>query len=166
MFAITFAHVAVSLVGIATGLVVFYGLLSDRRYNGWTSVFLATTLATNLTGFLFPFEKFLPSHALAILSLPVLGVSYYARYGKQLRGSWRQTYVVAALLALYVNVFVLVVQLFLKVPALKALAPTQTEFPFAATQLVVLTMFLGFGTLATVRFQVRPRPAMAMPTAS
>ena len=166
MFAITFVHVALSLVGIATGLVVFYGLLFQQRYNGWTAIFLGTTLATNLTAFLFPFQKFLPSHALAIISLPVLGAAYYARYGKELRGYWRQTYVVTALLALYVNVFVLVVQLFLKVPALKALAPTQTELPFAASQLVVLALFVVFGAVATVRFQIHPRPALAEVPAS
>jgi len=149
---ITFVHVALSLIGILSGFVVAYGLLSAKRLDGWTGVFLATTVLTSVTGFFFPFHKFLPSHAVGIISLFVLAISLYARYGRKLAGGWRRTYAITAMIALYLNVFVLVAQLFMKVPALQALAPTQSEPPFVVAQATVLLLFVVLSVLATIRF--------------
>ncbi len=153
MTLLTFVHVVISLIGIATGFVVTYGLLTAKRLNGWTAVFLATTVATSVTGFLFPVDRFLPSHAIGILSLVLLAVAIAARYSKHLAGKWNSIYVVTALASQYLNVFVLVVQAFLKVPALKALAPNQTEPPFALVQGVVLLTFVAIGTVAFFKFR-------------
>ncbi|BDC48405.1 membrane protein [Bryobacterales bacterium F-183] len=158
---LTTVHVLISLVGIATGFVVFNGLLQSKRLEGWTNWFLWTTFLTSATGFLFPFEKLLPSHIFGVLSLIVLAVAYEARYRRGMQGVWRKGYVIPALIALYLNTFVLIAQAFLKVPALKALAPTQQEPPFAIAQLALLVGFLGFGTLAVKRF----RPEIAGGTA-
>src|SRR5947209_13490365 len=125
MTILTFVHVLLSLIGILAGFVVMLGLLTARQLHGWTALFIWTTVATSLTGFLFPFQKFLPSHAVGILSLLILTIAIYALYGQHLAGAWRKTYAVTAMIALYLNVFVLIAQLFMKVPALKALAPTQ-----------------------------------------
>lgn len=149
----TIAHVFLSLVGIGSGLVVLAGLIAAQRREGWTAVFLATTVATSVTGFGFPFDHLLPSHIVGIVSLVVLAVAILARYASRLAGAWRSVYVVCAVLALYFNVFVLVVQAFLKVPALHALAPTQGEPPFAVAQGLVLVLFLALGTLAAKRFR-------------
>jgi hypothetical protein len=150
--AFTAVHVVLSLVGIVSGFVVVFGMLAAKRLDGWTAVFLVTTAATSLTGFLFPFHKFLPAHATGIVSVLVLAVAIFARYGRHLAGGWRRTYAIAAVVALYLNVFVLIVQLFLKVPALHAMAPTQTETPFKLAQLAVLALFLVLGALASARF--------------
>jgi hypothetical protein len=149
----TLVHVVISLVGIASGLVVLVGLLSARRLEGWTRLFLATTVATSLTGFGFPVEHLLPSHIVGAISLVVLAVAIAARYAFHLRGGWRRTYVGTAVLALYLNVFVGVVQAFLNVPALKALAPKQTEPPFVISQGVVLVVFVVLGVMAAIRFR-------------
>jgi hypothetical protein len=149
---LTWVHVALSLIGIASGLVVLYGLLTAKRLDGWTALFLITTVATNVTAFFFPFHKFLPSHGLAIISLVVLALAIFARYARHLTGAWRLVHVISAVIALYINVFVLVVQSFLKVPALKPLAPTQSEPPFAITQLVVLVIFVVLGIVAAIKF--------------
>lgn len=146
-------HVVLSLVGIGSGLVVLYGLVASKRLSGWTAVFLATTLATTVTGFLLPFVRFLPSHATGIVSLLVLAATIPALYVFRLAGRWRKVYVIGAVLALYLNVFVLVVQLFLKVPALKAIAPTQSDPPFAIAQGIVLVLFVGLGIAAVRRFR-------------
>ncbi len=150
--AYTAVHVAISLIGILSGLVVVYGMISNKRLNGWTWIFLVTTLLTNVTGFFFPFKGITPGIIVGILSLPVLAVAYVARYRRDLAGAWRPTYVVSAIVALYFNVFVLVVQLFEKVPALNALAPTQSEPPFKISQLVVLVLFIVGGFAALKRF--------------
>jgi hypothetical protein len=123
----TFFHVLISLVGIGSGLIVTLGFLSGKRLEGWTAVFPTTTVLTSVTGFLFPFHKFLPSHGAGIVSLIVLAVAIFALYGRGLAGAWLRTYVVSAVIALCLNVFVLIVQLFEKVPALRAVAPTQSE---------------------------------------
>jgi hypothetical protein len=149
----TLIHVVISLVGIATGLVVLAGLLNGRRRDRWTIVFLGSTIATSLTGFGFPFERVLPSHIVGAISLVVLGVALYARYVRLMAGSWRPIYSATAVAALYLNVFVLVVQLFLKVPALNALAPTQSEPPFAITQGIVFVIFVALGIAAVKRFR-------------
>ena len=149
----TLFHVVLSLIGIGSGLVVMIGLLSGKRFDGWTALFLATTLATSVTGFGFPFDHLLPSHKVGILSLLILTIAILARYGLRLAGAWRGVYVVSATVALYFNVFVAVVQAFLKVPALKALAPHQTEPPFAVAQGAVLIAFVVLGGLAARRWR-------------
>ena len=148
----TFLHVLISLVGIVSGLIVMYGFLTGKRLDGLTAVFLTTTVLTSVTGFGFPFEHLLPSHKVGIISLLILAVAIPARYVFHLAGKWRAVHVVGAATALYLNVFVLVVQSFLKVPALKALAPTQKEPPFLVAQLLVLLIFATLAALATVRF--------------
>jgi hypothetical protein len=149
----TFAHVLISLVAIATGFVVLFGMLNAKRLEGWTSIFLVTTVATSLTGFGFPIDIILPSHIVGIISLVVLAVAIIARYAFRLAGPWRVVYVIGAGIALYLNVFVLVVQLFRKVPALNALAPTQSEPPFALTQGAVLVVFVVLVAAAAMRFR-------------
>jgi hypothetical protein len=150
----TFIHTLISLVGIATGLVVlFAGFLAGKHLPRWTAWFLATTVLTSATGFPLPAEHFMPSHAVGILSLLILAVTLFALYSKHLAGGWRRTYVIIAILALYLNVFVLVAQLFAKVPVLKELAPTQTEGPFKAAQGVVVVLFIILGALAAARFR-------------
>lgn len=148
----TLFHIVLSLVAIATGFIVVGGLLSNARLDYVTHVFLATTVLTNVTGFGFPFQQLLPSHIVAIISLVILAVAIYARYGAKLIGVWRPVYVISATAALYLNVFVLVVQTFIKNPALQALAPTQAEPPFAATQGLVLVLFVLIGWMAVRRF--------------
>jgi hypothetical protein len=147
----TSVHVVISLVGIASGLVVLLGLLAGKRFSASTAVFLATTAATSLTGYGFPFEHLLPSHIVGAISLVVLALAIYARYARHLAGAWRTVYVMGAIIALYLNVFVLVVQSFMKVPVLHDLAPTQSEPPFAIAQLAVLVLFIVLGTLAVRR---------------
>lgn len=154
--AFTLFHVAVSLLGIASGLIVVCGLLASKRLDGWTSFFLATTVATSVTGFLFPFHQFLPSHGVGILSLIVLAIAILARYRFRLAGGWRRTYVISAVIALYLNVFVLIVQLFLKVPLLRAIAPTQSEPPFQIAQAVALLFFAVLAIRAAIKFHVEP----------
>jgi hypothetical protein len=144
----TILHTAISLIGIASGFVVMFGLLGGKQLEKWTGLFLLTTVLTSVTGFLFPFDHLLPSHKVGILSLAVLAVAIPARYFFKLAGGWRRTYVLTAVLALYLNVFVLVVQLFLKVPVLKALAPTQQEPPFLIVQVVVLALFIWLAVAA------------------
>jgi hypothetical protein len=153
MTALTLIHVAISLAGIFSGLIVLLGLLTGKRLDGWTGFFLTTTVLTSVTGFFFPVQHFMPSHAVGILSLTVLAVAIYARYGRHLAGAWRKTYVICAVMALYLNVFVAIVQAFRKVPALKELAPTQSEPPFKMTQLVFLALFLVFAVAGSVQFR-------------
>jgi len=148
----TFLHVLISLVGIGSGLVVLAGFLTDRRLDRWTAIFLATTVATSLTGFGFPVDHVMPSHIVGSISLVVLAFAIAARYKFQMLGASRWIYVVGAVMALYLNCFVLVVQAFLKIPALKALAPTQTEPPFAVAQLTLFAVFVGLGVAAVKRF--------------
>ena len=144
----TWIHVAVGTVGIATGCFVVWGLRYGLRLDGWTAVFLLTTLAASLTGFGFPFRQFLPAHAVGIVSLVVLPLAIAARYFLRLSGIWRTVYVVCAVAALYLNVVVLVAQAFMKVPALNALAPTITEWPFVAAQVVLFGLFSWIGIAA------------------
>ncbi len=152
MTAFTFFHVVLSLVGILSGFVVVAGFLTAKRLNGWTALFLVTTVLTSVTGFLFPFHKFMPSHAVGIVSLLVLAVTIPALYVYHLAGPWRRTYVIGAVIALYLNVFVLIAQFFMKIPALKAMAPTQSEPPFLGAQVVVMLIFIVLGILAAKRF--------------
>lgn len=154
----TFTHTLISLIGIASGFVVMYGWLHGKRQDGWTAAFLVSTVLTSATGFGFPIYVLLPSHKIGILSLVILAVAIVARYVKHVAGPWRWIYVLGATLAQYFNVFVLVVQLFRRVPALQPLAPTQSEPPFAVAQLVVLALFVWFTIVALKRF--RPEPAL------
>jgi hypothetical protein len=154
----TIVHVLISVVGIFTGLIVLFGMLAGKRLDGWTKWFLATTVLTSVTGFFFPFHGFTPAIGLGIISLLVLAVAIYARYPCQLAGQWRWIYVVTAVVALYFNVFVSVVQSFEKIPALHALAPTQTEPPFKFTQLVVLALFAVLTIIAAIRFRLEQAP--------
>jgi hypothetical protein len=156
----TLVHVVISLLGIITGLVVLGGLLSGKRLDGWTGLFLLTTAVTNLTGYGFPVDRVLPSHIVGAISLVALAIACAARYRFRLAGVWRKAYVVTAVMALYLNVFVLLVQTFQKVPALRELAPTQTELPFAVSQLIVLAMFVVLGNRALVSFR-EPAPTSA-----
>ena len=155
----TLVHVLISLAGIGSGFVVMYGLLAGKRLDGWNALFLVTMVATSVTGFGFPFDHLLPPHKVGILSLVVLAIAIVARYILRLAGGWRRTYVVCAALALYFNVFVLVLQAFEKAPALKALAPTQKEPPFLVAQLVVLALFVGLTIVAVKRSRGEPTGA-------
>ncbi len=150
----TAVPVALSLIGIATGFVIMLGLLRATQLTGWTAVFLVTTIATSVTGYGFPVDRLLPSHVVGVLSLVVLALAIVALYGLHLRGVWRSVYVVCAALALYFNVFVGIVQAFLHVPALHALAPQQNEPPFVIAQLIVLAGFIVLTILAVKRFRV------------
>jgi hypothetical protein len=150
----TLFHVILSLVGIAAGLIVVYGLLAGKRLDLWTAIFLVFTVLTSATGFFFPFTHLLPSHIVGILSLLVLAVAIFARYPRRLEGGWRRIYVVCAMIALYLNCFVAVVQSFLKVPALHALAPHGNEPPFLIAQLALLAVFVWLTIVATRRFHL------------
>jgi hypothetical protein len=154
----TLVHVAISLIAIAAGLIAMVGLLTSNPLRGWTALFLLTTILTSVTGFLFPFAKLLPSHIVGIISLVLLAVAVYALYGARLNGVWRPVYVISAMLSLYLNVFVLIVQGFVKVGFLNRLAPTQTEPPFLAVQGAALLFFAVVIFLATRRF----RPAQQL----
>jgi hypothetical protein len=148
----TLLHVVISLVGIATGLVVVLGMLGSRRLEAWTALFLATTVLTSVTGFMFPFTVFGPPHAVGVISLIVLALALLALYRYRLARKWRWIYVLSAVAALYFNVFVGVAQAFQKLPALQVLAPTQSEPPFQIAQLVVLAIFVALGLLALRTF--------------
>jgi hypothetical protein len=149
----TLLHVVISLAGIASGLVALGGWIRGKALPRWTAAFLATTAATSVTGYGFPFERLLPSHVVGAISLVVLAVAIAARYAFHLRGAWRHVYVITAVIALYLNVFVGVVQSFLKVPALNALAPRQTEPPFVVSQGIVFALFVVLAILAAIRFR-------------
>ena len=142
--AFTMLHVIVSLIGVVSGFVVLYGLLGSKIMPGWTALFLITTILTSATGFLFPFDKLLPSHMIGILSLVLLAIACIALYVMKLSGAWRWIYMLTALIALYLNVFVLVIQSFLKIGPLHALAPSvpPSEPPFAIVQGIVLVFFI------------------------
>jgi len=153
--AFTILHVIISLIGIISGLVVLFGLFDSNRMPGLTAVFLLTTILTSATGFLFPFEKLLPSHMIGILSLVLLLIACIALYSMKLNGAWRWIYVVTAMIALYLNVFVLVIQSFLKISPLHALAPSvpPSEPPFAIVQGIVLVLFVVAIFRAVRRFR-------------
>ena len=157
-------HVIISLIAIVSGLVVMFGLLTSKSMPGLTAIFLLFTILTSATGFLIPpllSEKLLPSHMVGALSLVLLAIACIALYGMKLSGAWRWIYAVTALLSLYLNIFVLVIQGFLKVPALHALAPGEPPGGpvFAVVQLIVLVFFVIVIIGAVRRF--RPMPAFA-----
>jgi hypothetical protein len=148
----TLVHVLISLIAIASGFVVIFGLVGGKR-QGLTGTFLTTTVLTSVTAFMFPFEKVTPGIKLGIVSMVVLAVTIAALYAFHLAGAWRSTYAVGATMALYLNCFVLVAQLFEKVPALHELAPTGSEAPFLVAELVLLAGFIALGTFATKGFR-------------
>lgn len=152
MTPLTFIHVVISLIAIVAGFPVLLGMLKSERRDGWNLIFLVLTLATSLTGFLFPFAGFTPAIGVGILSTVILAIAFAARYAFGMQGIWRPVYVATALAAFYFNVFVLVVQAFLKVPALNALAPNGSEPPFAIAQGIALLLFIGAGLLSLRRF--------------
>jgi hypothetical protein len=152
MTTFTKLHVVISLIAIFTGFVVAFGLLTLRRLDGWTALFLVTTLLTGVTGF-FLFNGFTPAFAGDIALLVLLAIAFFARYGRRLAGPWRWIYAVSAMLALYSNVFALIVQLFQKVPALKSLAPTLAEPPFLLVQIGALVIFVVLTIFAAIRFR-------------
>jgi hypothetical protein len=160
--AFTTLHVLISLVGIVSGVVVLAAMLQGKAPAGWTALFLATTVLTSATGFLFPATGFTPAQGVGILSLIVLAVALLAFYGRHLAGAWRWLYVVTAVMALYFNCFVAVAQSFQKLPFLRALAPTQSEWPFQAAQLVVLAIFVVAGAFAIRRFHPERPPRIAL----
>jgi hypothetical protein len=153
MTPLTFVHVLLSLVGIFAGFIVMFGMFAAKRLDGWTSLFLLTTVLTSVTGFFFPFHKLLPSHIIGIISLVMLLLAILARYSFHLAGAWRKTYVAAAMISLYLNVFVLIVQAFEKAPALHAIAPTLNAPAFLVTQVVVMVIFIVFTVIAAKKFR-------------
>lgn len=155
--AFTLFHVVLSLIGIGAGFVVLIGMLRSSRLPAWTALFLSTTILTSVTGFMFPFEKIGPPHIFGVISLIALAIAVVALYTYRLAGRWRWAYVVTAVLSLYLNVFVGVVQAFLKIPFFNALAPTQAEPPFFVAQAAVLITFLLLG-LGAVRALHPVRP--------
>jgi hypothetical protein len=158
----TTVHVLLSLVGLASGVVFAIGMLAGKPGAGWTALFLATTLLTTLTGFLFPISAITPALVVGVISLVLLLAAIAAKYLYGARGIWRVVYVLAAFAAFYLNAFVTVVQAFQKIPFLQTLAPTQSEPPFLIAQGVVLVVFLVVTALATIRF--RPMAATALRT--
>jgi len=144
-------HVLLSLVGIVTGFLVIFGIISGRSSSALNAIFLLTTVATSVTGFGFPNEHVTPAQIVGVISLLILAVTIPALYFFKLSGVWRWIYVIGATLALYLNFFVLIVQSFLKIPALKALAPKQNEPPFLIAQSAALVLFIVLGTLAVKR---------------
>ena len=153
MTTFTFVHVAISLIGIVTGVVVVFGMLGAKRLDGMTALFLLSTVLTSVTGFLFPFHKITPGHILGVLSLIALAIAIYARYSRHLEGGWRSAYAITAVISLYFNVFVLIAQAFQKNPALHALAPNGSEPPFLIAQVVCLVIFIVLGILAVKKFR-------------
>jgi hypothetical protein len=155
----TFFHVLLSLAGIFTGFIAVFGMIGGKRLGGWNGIFLLTTALTSITGFFFPFHGVTPGIILGIISLVVLAAAIPAWYAFHLAGAWRKVYAVAASIALYLNVFVLVAQLFMKVPALHAMAPNGSEPPFLISQVVVLVLFIALTIAAAIKF--RPEPLQA-----
>ena len=139
-------------IWLFAGFVVLYGMFGSKKLDSWTGLFLATTVLTSVTGFFFPFDHILPSHIFGVISLILLAIAIFAFYSRRLMGSWRWTYVASAIAALYLNAFVAVAQAFLKVPALKVLAPTGGEPPFLIAQGVLLVVFIALGVVAIKAF--------------
>jgi hypothetical protein len=148
----TVFHVLISLIGILSGFVAVFRMVQSKPLDWWTDLFLTTTVATSVTGFLFPFRGFTPAIGTGILSMIVLTLAIVALRVKHLNGPWRRTYVITAVVAQYFNFFVLIVQAFQRVPVLKSLAPTQTEAPFAIAQLLALVGFVVLGYAAARGF--------------
>jgi hypothetical protein len=164
MVIFTALHVLISLIGIVSGFVVIAAFVGNTRVTRTTHVFLASTVATSVTGFGFPFPPILPAHIIGALSLVLLAPALYAWYGRGLAGVWRPTFIITAVIAQYFNVFVLIIQSFLRVPALKALAPTQSEPPFVIAQAITLLAFITLGVLSVRRFRPQPEGSLSLGT--
>lgn len=160
----TLIHTLISVVAIVAGFIVLGGLFTAQRMGLMTAIFLLFTAATSITGFLFPFNGFTPAIGVGIVAIVILLITIIARYIRRLAGGWRLIYTAGAVISLYLNVFVLIVQSFQKVPALNAYAPTGSEPPFAATQGAVLALFVIFGLVAIWKF--RPVVAQQIPGAA
>jgi hypothetical protein len=154
--AFTAFHVALSLIGLLSGLIILLGMRNDRRLPGWTALFLVTTIATSATGFLFHSASFGPPHIVGVISLIVLAVAVAALYIYHLSGAWRSAYVATALFAFYLNAFVGVVQAFQKIAFLHAFAPQGSEPPFLVAQAALLVLFVLAGVLSLRRFHPLP----------
>jgi hypothetical protein len=154
MASLTLVHVLISVIGIISGLIVLFGFLKAKRMDGWNAIFLVSTILTSVTGYFFPFHKLLPSHILGAISLPVLALALVARYSKHMAGPWLRTYIISAMVAFWLNFFVLIAQAFMKQPALHALAPTGSEPPFLITQVAVMLIFIALTVFAVKRFRV------------
>ena len=152
----TIIHVIISLIAIAAGFVTVFGMIAGRMMAGWTILFLATTILTSVTGFGFPNDQLTPGIIVGIISLVFLAVALFALYVRHLAGAWRWLYVVSAIVALWFNVFVLIVQSFQKIAFLKALAPTQAEPPFQIVQGLALMLLVVLAVMAVRRY----RPTM------
>ena len=148
----TMLHVVISLLAIACGIVVLLGMLAGKPFDSLTTTFLVTTILTSATGFFFPSTQLLPSHILGVISLIVLAIALVGYFYYELAGNWRWIYIASATVALYLNVFVAIVQAFLKIPALRAMAPTQTEPPFLILQGAALAVFVILGAYAVKTF--------------
>jgi hypothetical protein len=157
--AFTTLHVVISLLAIAAGFIVAAQMIGGRKSEAWTALFLATTILTSVTGFMIPAKTFTPAHAFGVISLVLLALAVAGWYRRRLAGAWRWIYVVSAIVSLYLNVFVAIVQAFQKLPPLNALAPTGTEAPFLIAELIALIAFIWIGIRATRRFH----PASLMP---
>src|SRR5262249_33393758 len=151
--AFTILHVIITLVAIGSGLIVVGGLFASNKLPVTTAIFLITTALTSLTGFLFPIHGFTPALGIGIVACVTLAVALFSLYKENLVGSWRWIYVITAVMSLYLNAFVLVVQSFVKVSALNALAPMQTEPPFTVTQVAVLAIFILITLIAVIKFR-------------
>lgn len=149
----TLVHILISLVGIATGFGALSGWLSGRLLPGWTALFLVSTIATSVTGFFFPFRGFTPAIGVGILSLLILGLACYSLYIRKLGGVWRKSFLISSVIALYLNVFVLIVQMFQKFPALVEIAPNQSGPAFAGTHVLVLAAFIVLGIASVRRYR-------------
>ena len=158
--AFTLLHVVITLVAIGSGLIAVGGMFASHKLPGTTALFLFTTALTSVTGFLFPIHGFTPALGVGALACVILAIALFALYKERLVGAWRWIYMITAIISLYLNVFVLVAQSFMKVSALNALAPTQSEPPFAITQAAVLVIFIVIGLIAAVKF--RPVTAARM----
>jgi hypothetical protein len=146
--------VLISVIGIISGLIVLFGFLKAKRMDGWNAIFLVSTILTSVTGYFFPFHKLLPSHILGAISLPVLALALVARYAKHMSGPWLRTYIISAMVAFWLNFFVLIAQAFMKQPALHALAPTGSEPPFLITQVAVMLIFIALTFFAVKHSRV------------
>jgi hypothetical protein len=153
----TLIHVLISVIGILSGLVAVGGLIAGVRLRGWIALFLLTTVLTDITGYGFPFTTILPSHIVGAISLVALVIALFAIYAKHLEGGWRKTFVVSSVFALWANSFVLMAQLMQKVPAIAAIAPGPTAPAFAATQGLVVVIFVVIGWIAVKGFRVERR---------
>lgn len=142
---LTAVHTGLSIIAIVAGVPAINGLFKTGAASFWTSLFLVTAIATSVTGFFFPFNGLLPSHVVGIIALLILAVALYARYGAGLAGSWRWIYAVTIIASQYLLIFVAIAQAFLKIPTLKALAPTQSEPPFAIAQIIAFAFFVVLG---------------------